>query len=84
MPKMTRFLKYAPLTRWLENVGQPLVEASFADIAELVGGLPESALKFQQWWENSGHHSQAKAWLAAGYRIEAANRETRTVRFKKD
>lgn len=76
-----RTLKYEPLTRHLQESGLPSLEMTFDEIASLVGGLPESAIKFGQWWENTGHHSQAKAWLAAGYKVRSVDRANRRVTF---
>jgi hypothetical protein len=73
--------KYEPLTRHLQESGAPTVEMTFDEIASIVGGLPESATKFGQWWENTGHHSQAKAWLAANYKVQSVDRPNRRVRF---
>ena len=79
---MGRRLKYAPLTERLTSEEGP-VEMTFDEIASLVGGLPFSARKFAQWWENTGHHSQAKAWLAAGYRVDSVDRNDGRVTFRK-
>lgn len=73
--------KYAPLAEHLKQSGSPMVEMSFDEIASIVGGLPESATKYGQWWENTGHHSQAKAWLEAGYKVASVDRQERRVRF---
>jgi hypothetical protein len=74
-------LKYQPLTRHLEESGSATVEITFDELGSLVGGLPESATKFGQWWENSGHHSQSRAWLAANYKVESVDRPNRRVKF---
>jgi hypothetical protein len=59
---------YAPLRDHLSGETEPL-RLSFGDIEAIVGPLPPSARKFRQWWENSRSHSQARAWLDAGYRV---------------
>lgn len=63
--------KYDPLYRYLRDCGEHRVTLTFAQVAEIVGGLPPSALKFQAWWENEneGSHVQAHAWMNAGYRV---------------
>jgi hypothetical protein len=62
-------MKYDPLRRYLESVGAPVVELSFVQIEEIIGGrLPESARKHPAWWSNNPtNHVNAQAWLAAGY-----------------
>lgn len=72
--------KYQPLLEHLKG-SDASVEMTFDEIASMVGGLPESATKFGQWWENTGHHSQAKAWLEAGYKVASVDRQERRVRF---
>lgn len=78
---MGKRLKYEPLAERLRQEANERVELTFEEIGSLVGGLPTSARKFSQWWENTSHHSQAKAWLAAGYRVEEADRSQGLVRF---
>jgi hypothetical protein len=78
---MGRAHKYDPLASYLHEAGQDHIEMSFEDVERLVGPLPESAAKYRQWWENGGHHSQARAWLSAGYKVDDVNQERRRVRF---
>jgi hypothetical protein len=71
---MTVALRYHPLAAWLE--GRPLVESeaelSFGQIEELIGRrLPPSARLHQAWWANSESHSQARAWLGAGWTVSS-------------
>ncbi|MEV0901262.1 hypothetical protein [Actinoplanes sp. NPDC049802] len=63
--------KYHPLTAALSAAsarGQQDVELDFDAIANLVAGLPSSA-DLRQWWANTDH-PQARAWHAAGYRVQ--------------
>lgn len=72
--------KYKPLHDHLQHAGDT-VEMTFDDVASLVGGLPESADKYRQWWENNGAHSQSRAWLEAGYKVESVDPLSRRVKF---
>lgn len=77
--------KYDALKRHL--LGQPgdRVRMTFDEIADLVGGLPDSAFRHQAWWANErgGSHVQARAWMNAGFAAEALNQERRLVTFRR-
>jgi hypothetical protein len=47
--------------RLVRSVGG--VEMSFADVADLVGGLPPSAYEHRAWWANNLDHVHAESWL---------------------
>ena len=74
--------KYDPLTRLLEASAPQSVTLTFAELEELVGGLPLGALNDRTWWGNTRHpsRSQAKAWLGAGYRVASVELKI-AVRF---
>lgn len=74
--------KYDPLRDALRR-GDAAVEFSFAEIDRLVGGLPHSAHAHRAWWSNEtdGQHAQARAWLAAGRRVEVVDLARRRIRF---
>lgn len=67
--------KYSRITDYLKNQKTEMVTWSIAEIEHLLGfSLPQSAFKYQQWWENDIHHPQAKAWLEAGYQtVDSGN-----------
>jgi hypothetical protein len=75
--------KYNPLREALEHAGSDPVEFRFEEIAQLVGGLPPSAYRYREWWANeqTGTHVQARAWRAAGRRVEALDLPGRRVLF---
>jgi hypothetical protein len=77
-------LKYDPLKRWLQMQEHQQLDMTFDEISNLVGGLPISADKRAAWWANESitTHSQAKAWLEAGYAV-TVDRPARKVRFSK-
>ena len=73
--------KYAPLYRHLTaNCGEEWY-ASFAEVEKVLGfRLPDSAYLYPAWWSN-GHHSQALAWRAAGWRTHSVDPEEETLVF---
>ena len=65
--------KYAPLYRHLSARRDARWLASFGEIEAILGfPLPASARRHRAWWANGGH-SQAEAWLAAGWRIRSVD-----------
>jgi len=75
-------VKYDPLHERLLR-GDAAVEMSFDEMADLVGGLPQTALTTRQWWGNDPSHVQARAWLGAGRTVEAVDLARRRVRFSR-
>jgi hypothetical protein len=62
--------KYAQLTEHLQNKTEPVVELTFEELDDLIGGLPTSARRHSAWWVNSrSAHDHARAWLDAGRRV---------------
>ncbi len=61
--------KYIELKRYLNNLGVPMVILSFKDIENIIKNtLPNSAYVYaESWWANNYDHSQAIAWIDAGY-----------------
>jgi hypothetical protein len=57
--------RYDPLTAKLSNDPNELVELTFEDIDELVGGLPKSARKNPGWWSNGQSCHQSRYWTSA-------------------
>ncbi|CAL9584650.1 hypothetical protein SUDANB95_05070 [Actinosynnema sp. ALI-1.44] len=75
--------KYAPLTHHLARLaeeGREVADFAFADIAEVVGGLPASAYEYREWWANSTL-SQARAWRAADWHVASVDIARQRVRF---
>lgn len=78
--------KYRPLYEALQNTAASDVALSFAEIESILGtSLPESAHRYQAWWSNdeSGTHSHARAWLAAGFLTGGVNLQARQVVFRR-
>ncbi|HEV2777806.1 MAG TPA: hypothetical protein VGX25_00240 [Actinophytocola sp.] len=75
--------KYAPLHQLLVTAagnGTSVVRIEFAELADLVGGLPTSAYRRRGWWAN-GYLVQAVAWRSAGWRVREVNLGQRWVVF---
>jgi len=77
--------KYDPLRETL-TVGDPGPrQMTFAEIDDIVGGLPPSARRYDAWWENEeeGSHVQARAWMDAGRRVVSVDRDAEIVLFSR-
>src|SRR3990170_4697463 len=73
--------KYDPLRRYLESQRSEQLVVSFEEIERLVGPLPRSALGHRARWANSRSHSNAVAWLDAGWELSHVDVRTRQVRL---
>lgn len=66
--------KWYLLTQWLIKRNQPDITMTWAQLGEIVGGLPNSATDhFQQWWH--GDRPNTRAWRAAGYELAEVHRD---------
>ena len=80
---------YDPLRIFLENAAADMSEMtlSFQRIERILSfALPASARRYRQWWENPrtpGQHSQAQAWLAAGWKVDTVDQRRERVRFRR-
>ncbi|HVY51579.1 MAG TPA: hypothetical protein VHA07_08455 [Devosia sp.] len=79
----TEGTKYHPLFEHLLFNGHGRVTMSFAEIeAVLDARLPLSARRRQEWWSNSPNgHSQARAWMRAGYETSGVDLTGQMVTF---
>lgn len=60
--------KYKKLGQYLGTQDESFT-ITYGDIENIIGGtLPHSAYRHKAWWANGGH-SQADAWLEAGWRV---------------
>ena len=76
--------KYDGLAEHLRRSAADTLRFTFDGIAELLpGGLPSSAYRHSAWWANEadGNHVQARAWVAAGWRVDKLDLAGRTVTF---
>src|SRR5688500_11505188 len=61
--------RYDALTALLQARNDPVVTLTFAELDEIVGGLPASARKYAAWWANKvSSQPHAAAWLNANRR----------------
>ncbi|AKA67260.1 DUF7662 domain-containing protein [Clostridium scatologenes] len=69
---MARGDKYIELKRYLQRSTLPIITLSFKDIEQIIGDtLPKSAYDHAEaWWANDYTHSQAIAWIDAGYETD--------------
>lgn len=65
--------RYQPLVDRLTAATPDSVTLPVDEIDGLVGGLPAAAHRQAGWWANDASRPQAKAWLAAGFRVTAVD-----------
>lgn len=75
--------KYVPLEQMLSLSAQDNVNMTFGEIEAILGfPLPASAYTHRPWWANGGH-TQASAWLDAGYKVAQVDFSEQMVSFCK-
>lgn len=75
---------YDPLKKYLTSSSQNVVRLTFPDIEKLLDHvLPKSAYTYSAWWSNGGH-TQAYAWINAGYKVTDVDFTAKTVVFSKN
>jgi hypothetical protein len=76
--------KYEALRSQLAVRGE-VVQMTFQEVADIVGGLPPSAFMHSAWWSNEvgGSHVQAHAWMGAGFRVDDVDLLKQRVRFRR-
>jgi hypothetical protein len=73
---------YERLSEWLEGSSRNRVEVTFSELEGLLGlELPVSARRHRAWWANDLSHTQARAWLHAGYRSSDVDLSAEIVTF---
>ncbi|WP_160299297.1 MULTISPECIES: HNH endonuclease [pseudomallei group] len=80
--------KYAPLCEYLRAAPGTELTLTFGEIEQIIATkLPPSALKHDEWWQNStpgiDSHVQALAWMTTGWRKSRINRSDRYVVFSR-
>ncbi|MBX3140579.1 MAG: hypothetical protein KF875_07495 [Trueperaceae bacterium] len=76
--------RYYPLHRHLANVSKDTksYEMSFDEITTVMGDrLPKSAEDHRAWWANTESHSQALAWISAGWKVDGVDLVGRLIHF---
>lgn len=78
--------KYMPLADFLRSQTVNSVELTFAQIDELVGGLPPVARNHNAWWANSrtdDSHTWAHLWIEAGWERKSLDLSAEVVVFER-
>ena len=76
---------YGPIGTHLAAESGREATLGFAEIESIIGRtLPASAHRHRAWWANTDTHSQALTWLSAGWKVEAADLDAKTVTFVRD
>ena len=76
--------KYEPLADYLRAHGGDACSLSFLDIERIIGcSLPASAREHRSWWGNDRTHTQARAWMQAGFGADPAPRRIEPVVFRR-
>lgn len=72
---------YTRLEEYLRTCAQETISLRFSELETILGcALPKSAYTYRAWWANGGH-SQANAWLHAGYKVDRVDMSGQTVMF---
>ena len=76
--------KYEPLADYLRSLRRDTCSLSFLDIERIIGcALPASAREHRSWWGNDRTHTQARAWMLAGFGAEPSSRWIEPVVFRR-
>ena len=78
-------LTYEPLEKYLFQQKGASVAMTFAEVERVIGSkLPPSAHKRNEWWSNNAtNHSQARAWLNAGFETANLDRKAKKIVFRR-
>jgi len=83
-PTLSANSRYAPLHRHLAGLGKDRkeYEMSFDEISTVMGAeLPKSARDHRAWWANTESHSQALAWISAGWKVDGVDLDNELIHF---
>lgn len=76
--------KYDGLKTFLKQSKGDRIKLSFSEIEEkMKDKLPGSAYRLRPWWGNDFSHSQARAWLHAGWEVSGVDLANRLITFMK-
>jgi len=74
--------RYAPLNKHLAGIPKSTknYELSFDEITKVMGAqLPKSAYDHRAWWANTESHSQALAWISAGWKVDGVDLDKKAI-----
>ena len=76
--------KYEPLTDFLRAHRGDTCSLGFRDIERIIDcSLPASAREYRSWWGNDRTHTQARAWMQAGFGAKPDSRRIEPVAFRR-
>ena len=76
--------KYAPLHRHLSNLDGWEWSTTFHEIERIIDAdLPDSAHTYREWWANDRTHTQAIAWMTAGWELVSVDLSREAVLFRR-
>ena len=76
--------KYEPLADYLREHGGDACSLSFLDIERIIDRpLPRSARVRPSWWGNDRTHTQARAWMQAGFGAKPSSQRIEPVVFRR-
>jgi hypothetical protein len=81
--------QYDPLYEYLTNMTASRAEITlrFADVEQILGmALPDGAYTRRPWWGNepgTSDQAQARAWVAAGWRVDSVDLGAERVHFRR-
>jgi hypothetical protein len=79
-----RMSKYQPLADRLSGHAQDTWRPTFAELEEVLGfPLSKTARSSAGWWSNEPDKPHKKAWLDAGWHVEALDRPGEAVTFRR-
>ena len=83
-PSDEHMSKYMPLADYLRAHCGDTCSLSFLEVEQIIGcSLPTSARERRSWWGNDRTHTQARAWMQAGFGAEPSSRRIEPVVFRR-
>ena len=78
-----RSLKYIRLAAFLARQPPSVDELTMTlkEIEELIGETLPGNARFPSWWRNDEHRMHSRAWLTAGWHVNAMNGKDSSVVF---
>lgn len=74
--------RYYPLNKHLAGIPKSTknYDLSFDEITKVMGApLPKSAYDHRAWWANTESHSQALAWISAGWKVDGVDLDKKVI-----
>lgn len=81
-PTLSTSSRYSPLNRHLAGIPKSTktYDLSFDEITRVLdASLPKSAYDHRAWWANTESHSQALAWISAGWKVDGVDLDNKVI-----